>query len=223
MSECIKKVDKRSRYLVFGFIRNEEKKLLSKHGNITFYRVPHLVIYQCLSYYYTMKFIYDKQQYKLDENDLNTIIKFKTILNYQRNCIFIGDWISKNVTTLKLKINKLDNKYGMYYYIGVVPIEWDVTKPITFCPGSYCYNPFGSSFCGKREVSYSLDKCLQDDVFSFIVDFPSSKLLYKIEGKNGKEKNGVIAQNVDMKNKKYKFAITMWSTWSSITILSIHS
>ena len=217
------KIDKESKYLVFGYHRDAEKALLSKHGNNTFYHIPRLVVYRCLAFYYAVyKFLYDENQCKIDEHNVNTITKYKSVSSFKKNCTFIGEWMNKGIITLKLRISVLDVNYHRRYFIGIVPNEWDVKKPITLCQGSYCYEPFGYSWCVKKVITDKLHKCIEGDTLSLILDCTSSKLFYKIEG-NNREKNGVISKHIDMTNKKYKFAITMYDFISSVIILHIYT
>ena len=48
----LKQIDKKTKYFVYGFIRNEQKSLSSHHDDNPFYTIPELIIYQCLLYYY---------------------------------------------------------------------------------------------------------------------------------------------------------------------------
>ena len=222
-----KKWDPRCKLLVFGFHRNVEKELLLKHRDNTFYNIPQLVIYQSLSFYHSsFKLIYDKEQYKIHQDDINTITKYKNCVNLKNNCVFIGEWMDKNINTLKLRINKLDAIYTRDYFIGIVPNEpneWNVKKWIGCAKGSYYYSPSGTTgriLCGGESWDCNKDKCLEGDVLSIILDFKSGKILYKIEGNDG-IKHGVLFWKFDTKNKKYKFAMSMNDTQNSVTILDI--
>ena len=55
-AEKLKQIDKKTKYLVYGWIRNEQRTLSSFHNNHAFYIIPELVIYHCLFYYYLSEY-----------------------------------------------------------------------------------------------------------------------------------------------------------------------
>eukprot|EP01084_Bolivina_argentea_P223726 378482_1 len=45
-------IDEKTKCLVYGYIRNQQKDLSLDHNNNPFYTIPELVIYKCVLYYY---------------------------------------------------------------------------------------------------------------------------------------------------------------------------
>ena len=111
----LKKIDTKTKFIVFGFIRNYEKQSLSKH-------TPELVIQICLLYYY-IKDEFDEECMgnKLILDKKQQTITMKILKNgYQEsNSAFLTNIHESGIQSWKFKISKCGNHTGWSTTIGI--------------------------------------------------------------------------------------------------------
>eukprot|EP01084_Bolivina_argentea_P268764 456597_1 len=160
---------------------------------------------------------YDKKQFKVTDS---TITKVANDSDFN-NSVLLGGWINGGRATLKIKVNKLKSSYGGIC-LAILPKEVDVKHDYyKTCPGNCQWQSDGDVyFSGINKGKKANSRFVEGDTVSFTVDFPSCKLLYAVQSKY-KNKNGVLMENVDITNKRFKFAMKFYNIKDSASILSI--
>ncbi len=219
----IKQIDKRSKYIVYGYIRNIQQILSSYHinqnnVNIAFFNIPDSIICQCLLFYYMFEFKYNKTQYNVDENT-NIITKIGN--DTWIGTILIGEWMNLNENiknTLTLKIIKSSVLSGIM--IGIVPEKDNNTNILnTYIrdyKNGYCYQSQGHVHYNSQKT-LDLAKYIENDILSLTMDSKSRSMSYVIKSMDGSVKKSILWENIV--DGKYKWAVTLGYVDNSVQIL----
>ena len=160
-----------------------------------------------------VKYEYNKAKIKVSSNTLSKI----NDEDPWGNSTLFGKWIYQNKITAKIKVNCLNGHTDMI--IGIVPENWINTNGIVQSCDSYCYWPNGNvKYSGSQ--TKTVDEFDTGDVLTLTVNCSSGIFSYTIEGDTG-HKSGILFSNINLKNKRYKFGVSFYSSKSSISILSI--
>ena len=225
-------MNKRTKYAVFGYIRNVQTVLVSYHGNNNFYNIPDLVIFQCLLYYYTMEYVYNKQYFQVDELS-NIITKTGSRQRSHWDTIIFGPWMNSMddiKSTLKIKVIKLES---LWMYVGLVADDrhlYDTHRSIYAMCG-YAYQADGRVYYNQRiKEKERADEYKTNDTVSVTLEMKSGSMSYIVNNSNetgsksGKlfgesSLNGSIIEKAP--NMRYKWAISMSKYGNSCQIINI--
>ena len=175
------------------------------------------------------QFIYNNNEYKINGN---TITKITSGLS----TILIGEWMnSMNSSTkkyiIKIKIKRLISSDWASMAIGIIPnnIQYNANnikgKYIGYIPNSYYYRANGDIYYNETKQG-KIDGYDSGDSLKLIYDPDCSSLRCVIINKNNKliniNINDVLNEN-KIKNKKYKWAISMLNKNDSFELISCNT
>ena len=204
--ENVKKADKKSRQLIFGFVREAQELL----PDDTYYNIPELISHICLVYYFLMDFFDPKLMHKsieyAEEGNKYCVVKNDSEWRsaYLSNVVSSG----KHRWQFKIEGNGCPE-------IGIAHeevTEYDLKYKICFTQEGtgYSYITADAQLTNDegnvdRHSEYG-KKCGKGDVIDMFVDFNANTISYHVNGKD----YGIAFKNI--KPGKYRAATTMGPT-----------
>ena len=198
----VKQIDKRTIYLVSGFIHQSQELLPSKN---VYYNIPELIVQICLIFYH-IKEHWDEKWCKSNFNIDGNIISAKKEC-YTYRTAFLTQIVSNGFHHWKFKIlavpqNGID--------IGICKTSRMETAVKTYFTherrDGYAYNTVSAllySLEGNKADSFNIKRCQKDDVIDMYLDFEKSEIKYSVN----EQDLGVAFK--DIVHDEYRAAVAM--------------
>ena len=223
--EDVKKVDQRSTYCVFGYIRRMQSLFPSEN---IYYTIPALVIHWCLLYYFVdEQFGEDNlgMGYKLSKN--NKIMK---LIKNKFGAVYLRHTVKTGIHRWKFKILKV-NDHHYYMSIGIFKTKNKVKAGcrvdkfraddgygwIINCQRTTTIK--GSRDAGRgrrmpRRARYGIRDCITGDIIEMILDLNQGNLSYVVNGEDW----GVAFANIEITS--YRAAVSANRTDDGMELIS---
>eukprot|EP01084_Bolivina_argentea_P188006 323728_1 len=212
----VKQADKRSKYTVFGYIREME-------SNFNLENIPMLISYLCLSYHYDPEYISKARDDAFEISKNRLIITSKKTICFRDHTIYCNQWIhsmSNVIAKWTFKINYVPNASSIDgIYFGLASEQND----------NGIYNDFSNSKAANYAVSDCGDKYTHDaesitenvgelhsnDEVTYTLDLQNATFGCKINNNNELILFEYIKQSNDI---KYKMVIQIAGKGGSVTL-----
>ena len=225
--DLISKMDNKTKLFVYGFMRHHSDLLLLANNNNSFYNIPELVTFICLSYFYSVEYFTINQAGSIICKNLKTtkcnrksgwisIFGRHSIESISKcHCVwdlklYIKDcWYIIGITSNKEKMdtpfqrNKIDYNYAYYMQCNEA-----------FC--KYKRKQYGEfeQFKNCKELTVSMDLNLKTQTLSFYLIKNKNKPLFRV-----KKYQGIMYGNIKQSNDiKYSLAVSLYGKNAKCTV-----
>ena len=214
-------VDKKTKNLVNGYIRNEQQNLLNKNKKNTFYTISDLIINEILLYYYITEYFHAGDGVKIESiNKYNdTITNIKSTSN---GVTFYGCYgniiiqsLSNTIHEWKFKILNHDNVFifiGIQQHPNDIKLEQDIYKfPSIDGRLNYCLKDSGFRFKNNKRIRHDIDaehrlnkhRFGKNDIITMTLKLPDSSLSFMVNDQIPTAKFYNIKQSEKIKYKMF--------------------
>ena len=209
----IKKIDTRTKHLLYGFIHNTQTLLPT---NNAYYNIPDLIVHLCLMFYYIKEcwdpiWCIDIGNFIVNKNE---ITKKKSLMGYKS--AFLSQIVSKGIHHWRFKI--IIRGGGNNIDIGICKTSKvnseNANAYFTKTPGDgYAYICTQGSLNGYGKQKPLLPLCKQNDIIDMFVDLNTYQISYAIN-------HGLkVLAFANIAKDEYRAAISMCNLEDTIQLL----
>ena len=207
-------IDEKTKLIIFGYIRNEQKILNSNHPNNSFYTIAQLIIYHILCYYHEPEYFTTNADNIILSDDKRTITVTQRM---DTTCYGVNIIPSTNKSIHKWKFSIFKPGYNCCG-VGIdeapgICINTDFYKQKN--KENYAYINSGTKWSkGYMNNRYG-DNYRAGDILDMILDLYDGNLSYSVNNVN----QGICYKIKQDKSVNYIMAVSVYSKDQSVKLL----